>query len=98
MVEKSAKRLTWETLFTSCRVMSFPPVILYTTPVADSIEDPISGARVACSAASCARFLLEETPTPSMAVPEFFITAFTSAKSTLTRPGIYKFVEMIVFK
>nr|GMD51317.1 hypothetical protein Iba_chr11bCG1140 [Ipomoea batatas] len=35
---------------------------------------------------SCARFLLDETPTPSMAVPESFITAFTSAKSTFTSP------------
>ncbi|KAJ6965940.1 hypothetical protein NC652_003732 [Populus alba x Populus x berolinensis] len=67
--------------------MSFPPVILYTTPVADWIDDPIKGARVACSAASSARFLLEETPIPSIAVPEFFITACTSAKSTLTSPA-----------
>ena len=81
---------TWDTLFTSCRVMSFPPVILYTTPVADWIEDPIRGAKVACSAASSARFLLEETPTPSIAVPESFMTAFTSAKSTFTSPGICK--------
>lgn len=81
---------TWDTLLTSCKVMSFPPVILYTTPVADWMEDPIKGARVACSAASSARFLLEETPTPSIAVPEFFITAFTSAKSTFTSPGIYR--------
>lgn len=83
-------QLTWETLFTSCNVISFPPVILYTIPVADSIEEPIRGASVACSAASCARFLLEDTPTPSIAVPEFFMTAFTSAKSTLTSPGICK--------
>lgn len=61
-----------------------------TTPVADRMDEPISGAKVACSAASSARFLLEETPTPSIAVPESFITAFTSAKSTLTSPGIWK--------
>lgn len=87
---------TWDTLLTSCKVMSFPPVILYTTPVADWMEDPIKGARVACSAASSARFLLEETPTPSIAVPEFFITAFTSAKSTFTSPGIYRSKYKIV--
>lgn len=75
-------------MLTSCKVISLPPVMLYTTPVADSIEEPMRGARVACSAASCARFLLDDTPTPSMAVPEFFITAFTSAKSTFTNPGI----------
>lgn len=79
---------TCDTRLTSWSVISFPPVILYTTPVADWIDDPIKGAKVACSAASSARFLLEETPTPSIAVPESFMTAFTSAKSTFTSPGI----------
>jgi len=39
-------------------------------------------------AASSARFLPVLTPTPSMAVPLLHMMAFTSAKSTLTRPGM----------
>ena len=46
------------------------------------------------SAASSARFLPVATPTPSMAVPELHMTALTSAKSTLTRPGMVMMSEM----
>ena len=46
------------------------------------------------SAASSARFLPVATPTPSMAVPELHMMAFTSAKSTLTRPGMVMMSEM----
>ena len=52
------------------------------------------GAEMAAVAASSARFLPCATPTPSMAVPEPFITAFTSAKSTLTRPEIVMISEI----
>ena len=45
-------------------------------------------------AASSARFLPVATPTPSMAVPELHMTALTSAKSTLTRPGMVMMSEM----
>ena len=45
-------------------------------------------------AASSARFLPVDTPTPSMAVPELHMMAFTSAKSTLTRPGMVMMSEM----
>ena len=75
---------TCDTSLTSASVMSLPPVMLYTTPVARSIERSISGAEVAASAASRARPLPEATPTPSMAVPESRMMALTSAKSTLT--------------
>ena len=46
------------------------------------------------SAASSARFLPVATPTPSMAVPELHMTALTSAKSTLTSPGMVMMSEM----
>ena len=45
-------------------------------------------------AASSARHLPLDTPTPSMAVPELHMIAFTSAKSTLTRPGMVMMSEM----
>ena len=45
-------------------------------------------------AASSARLLPLDTPTPSMAVPELHMMAFTSAKSTLTRPGMVMMSEM----
>lgn len=45
-------------------------------------------------AASSALFLPLETPTPSMAVPLLHMMAFTSAKSTLTRPGMVMMSEM----
>mmetsp|Transcript_30079 Transcript_30079/g.74622 ORF Transcript_30079/g.74622 Transcript_30079/m.74622 type:complete len:267 (+) Transcript_30079:63-863(+) len=85
---------TSETALTSCNVMSDPPVMLYTMPVARSMLCSMSGAEMAASAASSARFLPEATPTPSMAVPELFITALTSAKSTLTRPATVMMSEM----
>lgn len=46
------------------------------------------------SAASSARFLPLDTPTPSMAVPLFCMMAFTSAKSTFTSPGMVMMSEM----
>mmetsp|Transcript_9353 Transcript_9353/g.23905 ORF Transcript_9353/g.23905 Transcript_9353/m.23905 type:complete len:226 (-) Transcript_9353:614-1291(-) len=85
----SAREVTTsETALTSESVRSLPPVILYTMPVARSMDLSSRGAEAACCAASSARFLPVPVPTPSMAVPEFVITAFTSAKSTLTSPGM----------
>ena len=46
------------------------------------------------AAASSALFFPEDTPTPSMAVPELHMMAFTSAKSTFTSPGIVMMSEM----
>lgn len=39
-------------------------------------------------AASSARLRPDDTPTPSIAVPLLHMIAFTSAKSTFTRPGM----------
>lgn len=46
------------------------------------------------AAASSALFLPLDTPTPNMAVPELHMIAFTSAKSTLTSPGMVMISEM----
>ena len=77
---------TSEIVLISCNVMSGPPEILKTIPVALSMEFSTNGADMAATAASSALFLPEETPTPNMAVPESFMTVLTSAKSTLTKP------------
>mmetsp|Transcript_5472 Transcript_5472/g.16595 ORF Transcript_5472/g.16595 Transcript_5472/m.16595 type:complete len:252 (+) Transcript_5472:266-1021(+) len=87
--EGSAREVTTsDTAFTSERVRSLPPVMLYTIPVARSMDLSSKGAEAACWAASSALFLPVPVPTPSMAVPEFVITVFTSAKSTFTSPGM----------
>mmetsp|Transcript_1984 Transcript_1984/g.4085 ORF Transcript_1984/g.4085 Transcript_1984/m.4085 type:complete len:207 (+) Transcript_1984:1385-2005(+) len=95
LAEGSASDVTTsETLLTSANVRSFPPVMLYTIPVALSIDRSIKGADVAAMAASSARFFPLETPTPSMAVPELHMMVFTSAKSTLTNPGMVMMSEI----
>mmetsp|Transcript_2584 Transcript_2584/g.3965 ORF Transcript_2584/g.3965 Transcript_2584/m.3965 type:complete len:258 (-) Transcript_2584:382-1155(-) len=43
---------------------------------------------MAATAASCALIFPLPVPTPMRAVPAFFITALTSAKSTFTNPGL----------
>jgi hypothetical protein len=57
------------------------------------MDRSMSGAEVAASAASSARFFPLDTPTPSIAVPLLLMMAFTSAKSTFTRPGIWEEVN-----
>mmetsp|Transcript_15772 Transcript_15772/g.22528 ORF Transcript_15772/g.22528 Transcript_15772/m.22528 type:complete len:279 (-) Transcript_15772:297-1133(-) len=47
-----------------------------------------NGLLIAATAASCALIFPLPVPTPIKAVPAFFITARTSAKSTLTKPGL----------
>mmetsp|Transcript_19139 Transcript_19139/g.32904 ORF Transcript_19139/g.32904 Transcript_19139/m.32904 type:complete len:312 (-) Transcript_19139:203-1138(-) len=79
---------TSDTRLTSCKVRSFPPEMLNTMPVARSIDLWIRGALVAASAACVARSLPDALPIPNMAVPLLHMMAFTSAKSTLTKPGI----------
>ena len=54
----------------------------------------MSGAEMAAIAASSARFFPWATPTPSIAVPESFITALTSAKSMFTRPEMVMMSEI----
>mmetsp|Transcript_15222 Transcript_15222/g.35401 ORF Transcript_15222/g.35401 Transcript_15222/m.35401 type:complete len:284 (+) Transcript_15222:196-1047(+) len=78
----------------SCRVMSAEPVTVKTTPVALRKGKSRSGEEMAARAASCARVLPVPVPMPRRAVPESFITAYTSAKSTLIRPGFRMMSEM----
>lgn len=63
-------------------------------PVALSMDLWIKGAAVAASAACSARLGPVATPTPSMAVPALDMIAFTSAKSTLMRPGTVMMSEI----
>ena len=72
----------------SSRVMSRPPLILITQPLAPSMRaDSSSGLLMAAIAASVALDLPEPMPIPNSAVPAQAITERTSAKSTFTRPG-----------
>ena len=72
----------------SSRVMSLPPLMLITTPLAPSMRaDSSRGLLMAAWAASLARLRPDPTPMPSSAVPASAITERTSAKSTFTRPG-----------
>ena len=73
----------------SSRVMSLPPLMLITQPLAPSMRaDSSRGLLIAAWAASMARERPEPTPMPSRAVPASAITERTSAKSTLTSPGL----------
>mmetsp|Transcript_15518 Transcript_15518/g.24120 ORF Transcript_15518/g.24120 Transcript_15518/m.24120 type:complete len:225 (-) Transcript_15518:581-1255(-) len=68
--------------------MSDPPLILKTMPVALSIGESNNGLEMAALAASSALVLPVPVPIPIRAVPALCITLRTSAKSTLTRPGL----------
>ena len=66
-----------------------PPVMLIKTPVAPCMETSSkSGLEIAASEASSARFSPSASPVPIMALPISPITARTSAKSRLIRPGM----------
>ena len=72
----------------SNKVRSYPPVILIKTPRAPfRLISSSSGLAMAFSAACTARFSPEASPVPIMAFPISSITARTSAKSRLMRPG-----------
>ena len=72
----------------SSKVMSFPPVIFITHPLAPSILAASSkGLFIAACAASNALDLPEPIPIPRRAVPASVMTDLISAKSTLTNPG-----------
>jgi len=58
------------------------------TPFAPSIEDSRSGEEMAALAASSARPSPAACPIPMSAEPAPVMTAFTSAKSRLMRPGV----------
>jgi hypothetical protein len=51
-------------------------------------QGPAKTLKTLTRAASSARLRPDDTPTPSIAVPLLHMIAFTSAKSTLTRPGM----------
>ena len=72
---------------TSCKVKSSPPVMFHTMPVARSMPKSRSGEEIAASAASRARFLPLARPIPIKEEPASAMTARTSAKSTLIKPG-----------
>ncbi len=78
----------------SCRPIDGPPVKLSSSPLAPSIVVSSKGLDMACLAAAIARPSPEPTPMPIRAEPAFDITVFTSAKSTLIRPGIIMTSEM----
>ena len=74
---------------TSCRVMSRPPVMLISTPLAPFIEwSSRSGLEIALSAATRLRSGPSASPVPIIALPISPITVRMSAKSRLIRPGI----------
>mmetsp|Transcript_15578 Transcript_15578/g.25801 ORF Transcript_15578/g.25801 Transcript_15578/m.25801 type:complete len:233 (-) Transcript_15578:1045-1743(-) len=79
---------------TSCRVRSLPPLTFTTTPDARAKGNSSRGDATAISAASCARDLPEDMPTPSNADPELDKMDRTSAKSTFTSPGTVIMSEM----
>ena len=72
----------------SSRVMSRPPLMLITQPLAPSMRAASSrGLLMAVCAASTALDRPEPTPIPNRAVPASVMTERMSAKSTLTKPG-----------
>ena len=64
-----------------------PEVMFMRTPLAPCIEHSIRGLSMASLRACSILFSPLALPTPMTAIPACFITAFRSAKSTLTRPG-----------
>ncbi len=74
---------------TSCRVRSWPPEMLISTPRAPWIEvSSSSGEEIARCAASSARCSPLATPVPISAMPMPVMMVRTSAKSTLISPGM----------
>ena len=72
----------------SNRPRSLPPAMDSSTPCAPSIDASSSGELIALPAACTARPSPRAEPMPISAVPAPAITDFTSAKSTLIRPGV----------
>ena len=79
---------------TSVMVMSGPPVILKSTPLAPSIETSRSGEEMAARAAIWARLSPTPLPMPIRADPASTMMVLTSAKSTLISPGTVMISEM----
>mmetsp|Transcript_56119 Transcript_56119/g.154669 ORF Transcript_56119/g.154669 Transcript_56119/m.154669 type:complete len:277 (+) Transcript_56119:203-1033(+) len=78
----------------SPRVMSGPPTMLKTAPVAATRSHSRSGDATARCAASRARSGPLPEPMPIRAVPALLMTDRTSEKSTLMRPGLTIMSEM----
>jgi len=72
----------------SSRDMSLPPTMLTKAPVAFFISTSSKGLLIALSTASLALSCESDSPMPMRETPPLFMTAFTSAKSKLTRPDL----------
>ena len=85
----TSSRILFAASSTSNKVISRPPVMLIKTPRAPFIDtSSSSGLEIAASAASTARRSPSASPVPIIALPISAITARTSAKSRLIKPGI----------
>ena len=74
--------------FTSSRVKSRPPVTLIITDCAPSMVVSNNGLATASRTASMLLFSPVPLPIPMCAIPRFFITVRTSAKSRLIKEGV----------
>ena len=82
-------RIRFAASSTSNSVISGPPVMLISTPLAPSIVMSSSnGFEIADSAASMARLSPSASPVPIIALPISLITVRISAKSRFIKPGI----------
>mmetsp|Transcript_18986 Transcript_18986/g.44475 ORF Transcript_18986/g.44475 Transcript_18986/m.44475 type:complete len:261 (+) Transcript_18986:451-1233(+) len=86
--------MTSDAALISLRPRSDPPTTLNTILFASLMGKSRSGLEMAATAASVARVLPAPVPTPMSAVPASFITARTSAKSTLTSPVFMMISDM----
>mmetsp|Transcript_4582 Transcript_4582/g.4723 ORF Transcript_4582/g.4723 Transcript_4582/m.4723 type:complete len:319 (+) Transcript_4582:925-1881(+) len=84
----TASYTTSAALFISCRVISGPPTMLNTIPFAFEIGKSRRGEEIALMAASTALVFPFPCPIPIKAVPALPMMVRTSAKSTLTSPGL----------
>mmetsp|Transcript_16603 Transcript_16603/g.40561 ORF Transcript_16603/g.40561 Transcript_16603/m.40561 type:complete len:300 (+) Transcript_16603:776-1675(+) len=90
----TASYITSAAEFISCKVISCPPVILKTIPLAFSIGKSNNGELIAATAASCALVFPDPVPIPIRALPASAMTDRTSAKSTLISPGLTMISEI----
>ncbi len=84
----ACSEMTWAASLISNRPRSEPPAMESRTPCAPSMLASSSGELTAISAAATARSSARAEPMPIRAEPAFDMTALTSAKSTLIRPGV----------
>ena len=84
----AASATSWAASLISNRPRSLPPEMLSSTPCAPSMLASSSGLAMAISAATAARSSPRALPMPMRAEPAPLMTALTSAKSRLMRPGV----------